>query len=183
MGRIGREPEGVKRHLVIVGLPGAGKTTVGRIVARDLGTQLHDIDATIERRFGIPISEIFAKRGEAEFREHERAETLRALAGDPAVIVPGGGWAAQPGNMDEVGVGAVTVYLKTSPATARQRLAGERVRPLLSGPRSTARTLEELYVERRAYYERCKVTVSTEGKKPSEVANEVLEVASSRGGL
>lgn len=183
MGRIGREPEGVKRHLVLVGLPGAGKTTVGRIVARDLGTQLHDIDATIERRFGIPISEIFATRGEAEFREHERAETLRALAGEPAVIVPGGGWAAQPGNMDEVCVEALTVYLETSPATADERLGGEKVRPLLSGPRSTARSLEELYVERRAYYERCKVTVSTEGKKPSEVANEVLEVASSSGGL
>lgn len=172
----------MKRHLVIVGLPGAGKTTVGRIVARDLGTQLHDVDATIERRFGMPISEIFATRGEAEFREHERTETLRALAGEPAVIVPGAGWAAQPGNMGQVGVEALTVYLKTSPATAHERLAGGEVRPLLTGPRSTARALEELYVERRAYYERCEVTISTDGKDPTEVAGEVLEVASSREG-
>jgi len=171
----------VRRHLVIVGLPGAGKTTVGRIVARDLGMQLHDIDATIERKFGIPIGEIFATCGEAEFRKQERAETLRVLAGEPAVIVPGGGWAAQPGNMDEVGAEALTVYLKTSPATAHERLAGESVRPLLSGPGSD-RVLEDLYAERRAHYERCNATVSTEGKDPVEVASEVLELASSGRG-
>jgi shikimate kinase len=178
MGGIGWGSEEVRRHLVLVGLPGAGKTTVGRIVARDLGVQLYDIDAAIEGKFGIPISEIFGTWGEAEFRKQERAETLRALAGEPSVIVPGGGWAAQPGNLDDVGVEVLTVYLKASPATAHERLVGESLRPLLSGPGS-ARALEDLYTERRAHYERCMVTISTEGKKPTEVASEVLELASS----
>ncbi len=166
----------MKRHVLIVGLPGAGKTTVGRIVAQGLGTQLHDIDAAIERKLGVPISEIFATRGENGFREEERAETLRALSGEPAVIVPGGGWAAQPGNMEEVGSDVLTVYLETSPVTAYERLADEDNRPLLSGPDS-ARVLDDLYAVRKTHYQRCDVTVSTEGKSATEVAGEVLELA------
>jgi shikimate kinase len=171
----------VKQHLVLVGLPGAGKTTVGRLVAHDLGTELHDIDQAIERKLGTTISEVFAAHGEVEFRDQEREETERALDGQPAVIVPGGGWAAQPGNLEVVSTKATTVYLETSPATAHARVAIGDTRPLLSGPDS-ALQLEALYAARRAYYERCSVTVSTEGKTPTDVAKEVIQLALSGEG-
>ena len=87
----------MKRHIVLVGLPGSGKTTVGRLVAEQLHAGFVDVDAIVERREGRPIALIFAEKGEAAFREMERKEMETALASEPAVIAPGGGWAAQPG--------------------------------------------------------------------------------------
>ena len=146
------------------------------MVAASLGTQVHDVDALIEQRSGISISEIFASKGEAEFRALERAETERALQGPPAVIVPGGGWAAQPGNLESVAGKAVTVYLATSPNTAFVRTAATDERPLLVGG-GRAERLESLHDARKPYYERCDATVATDDRTASQVAREVIELA------
>src|SRR5437588_9342018 len=87
----------MKRHVVLVGLPGSGKTTIGRLAAERLHAGFVDIDAIVERREGRPIALIFAEKGEAAFREMERKEMEAALAGEPAVIAPGGGGAAESG--------------------------------------------------------------------------------------
>jgi len=166
----------VKRHVILVGLPGAGKSTVGRLVATSLGTRVHDLDAMIEERSGISISEIFVSKGEAEFRRLERAETVRALQGPPAIIVPGGGWAAQPGNLESVAGKALTVYLATSPETALARTATTDQRPLLAGG-GRAERLESLHDARKSYYERCDATVATDGRTARQVAREVVELA------
>jgi shikimate kinase len=166
----------VKRHVILVGLPGAGKSTVGRLVAAGLRTPFHDVDARIERRLGISIKEIFASQGEAAFRELERQETATLLSGPPAVIVPGGGWAAQEGNLEAVVGRALTVYLATSPATALARLESEDVRPLLARVDREA-TLESMHAARRPFYERCEATIVTDDRSPSQVADEVIELA------
>ena len=90
----------MKRHVLLIGLPGSGKSAVGRLVAEKLQAGFVDIDAIVERREGRPITMIFAEKGEAAFREMERKEVETTLAGEPAVIAPGGGWAAQPGAID-----------------------------------------------------------------------------------
>ena len=77
---------------MLVGLPGSGKTTVGRLVADQLHAGFVDVDAILARREGKPIDVIFGEQGESAFREMERRETEAALANDPAVIAPGGGW-------------------------------------------------------------------------------------------
>ncbi|HYS60296.1 MAG TPA: shikimate kinase, partial [Gemmatimonadales bacterium] len=100
----------MKRHIVLIGLPGSGKTTVGRLVAERLGAGFVDVDAIIERREGRPITLIFAEKGEAAFREMERKEMETALAAEPAVIAPGGGWAAQPGAIDSAKSHALVIY-------------------------------------------------------------------------
>ena len=84
----------MKKHIVLIGLPGSGKTTVGRIVAEALHAGFVDVDAILARREGEPISMIFAEKGEAAFRELERKEMETALGNEAAVIAPGGGWAA-----------------------------------------------------------------------------------------
>src|ERR1041384_5854692 len=91
-----------RRHLVLVGLPGSGKSTVGRLVAKGLPAPLIDIDQLLVRQMGRPVRQIFGMIGEPGFRQMEREAVRAALAGPPSVIVPGGGWAAQPGEMEAV---------------------------------------------------------------------------------
>ena len=79
----------MKQQIVLIGLPGAGKTTVGALVAEKLGCPFVDIDAVIVRRMQMPVSRIFAELGETRFREVERETVNDALAAAPSVIVPG----------------------------------------------------------------------------------------------
>jgi shikimate kinase len=171
----------LSRHLLLVGLPAAGKSTVGQLVAAALGVQLRDIDALIESRSGMGIPQIFTTQGEAVFRSLECAETMRALTGDPMVVVPGGGWAAQPGNLDQAKRRALTVYLHTSPEQAATRTLPQSERPLLSGADVVAK-IREFLAERAAFYEQCDTRVDTDGKTAEEVASEVVEVALGGGG-
>ena len=105
----------MKRHLVLIGLPGAGKSTVGRMLAEKLHTGYVDIDSVLIRKEGKPITMIFAEKGEQAFREMERKEVEAALEHEPAVIVPGGGWAAQPGQLD----GAKSLVFRLSQGARR----------------------------------------------------------------
>ncbi len=79
----------MKRHIVLIGLPGAGKHTVGRLVAEQLHAGFVDIDGILARREGKPITMIFAEKGEGAFRDMERKEMETALANEPAVLAPG----------------------------------------------------------------------------------------------
>src|SRR2546429_2234624 len=86
----------MKRHVMLVGLPGVGKSTVGRLVAEGLDAPLLDIDSILVRQMGMPIAQIFGMVGETRFRAMERDAVNTAQAREPAVIVPGAGWAAEP---------------------------------------------------------------------------------------
>ena len=125
-----------KPHVVFVGLPGAGKTSVGEGVAQALGRAFLDLDREIERREGMPVSQIFGERGEHHFRKLEAQLTgeLREVGG--MIVSPGGGWIAQPGNVELLRPPARIIYLRVRPETAIKRLGAERAtRPLLvTGP-------------------------------------------------
>lgn len=161
---------------MLVGLPGAGKTTVGRLVADCLNLSVYDIDDAIEQNEHTSIREIIETRGEREFRRLERLEAERAITGSPAVVVPGGGWAAEKGNLESVRGRALTVYLKTTPEIAAKRVEKNNDRPLLDSDHPHARMLE-LFDKRRPFYERCDSVVTTDGKTVEEVAAEVAELA------
>ena len=171
----------MKRHVVLVGLPGSGKTTVGRLVAEQLRAGFVDIDAILERREGRPIAMIFAEKGEAAFRDMERKEMETALANEPAVIAPGGGWAAQPGAIDDAKMRALVVYLRTRPETAAQRAAPEGTRPMLRGEDPAAR-MRDLQKEREPFYRAAHAAVDTDRKAPSQVTIEVVRLAQSSAG-
>jgi shikimate kinase len=169
----------MKRHVILIGLPGAGKTTVGALAAVELGTGFVDLDHVIEREQGMSVSEIFALRGEPGFRELEREAAVRVLAGDPQVVAPGGGWSAQPGALESARSRGFIVYLRTEPGVAARRLTEFRSRPLLGGPDPEAR-VRELLSAREAFYLRADAAVSTDGRLPKDVGRDVAMLARSQ---
>ncbi len=171
----------MKRHILLIGLPGSGKTTVGRLVAEKLQVGLVDIDAILNRKEGKPIAMIFAEKGEPAFREMERKEVEAALANQPAVIAPGGGWAAQPGALEAAKPAAFIIYLKTRPETAASRAAPSGTRPMLMGEDPEAQ-MKVLIKDREPFYLKADAKVETDKQTPEQVAAEVLRLAQTSAG-
>ena len=169
------------RPVLLVGLPGAGKTTVGSLVARQLLAEFVDLDELIEQEQGATIREIFSSRGEAAFRALERAAVERVVGGRPVVLAPGGGWAAQPGAMDWALPRCLIVYLRTAPDEAAHRVGDTQTRPLLAGS-DPGQRLRELLAAREEFYQRAEVTVDTDHRSPEDVAVDVVKLARSRAG-
>ena len=165
-------------HLILVGLPGAGKTTVGAALAVRLGWPFLDLDERIEAQTGMRIPEIFAKQGEGAFRELERAATME-LAESPtqSVVAPGGGWIAVPGLVELVRPPSKLIFLQVAPTTAFRRLAASVAdRPLLAGADPLA-ALNGLLAERQAFYLQADHTLSVDSMTPDEVASAILTLA------
>ncbi len=171
----------MKRHIVLIGLPGAGKSTVGRMVAERLHAGFVDIDNLLIRKEGKPIAMIFAEKGEQAFRDMERKEVEAALGNEPAVIAPGGGWAAQPGALDGARSRGYFVYLKSRAEVAAGRAEPSGTRPVLMGDDPLAR-MKELYTARDPFYAKADATVLTEAKSAENVAAEVVKLAQTGAG-
>ena len=171
----------MKKHVVLIGLPGSGKTTVGRLVADQLHAGFVDIDSILIRKEGKPIAMIFAEKGEGAFREMERKEMEGALAHQPAIVASGGGWAAQPGALEAARAAGFIIYLKARPETATARAVPSGTRPVLMGGDSDAQ-MRELLKAREPFYQKADATVETEGKTADQVAGEALQLARNRAG-
>lgn len=169
---------GVVRHLVLVGLPGAGKTTVGRALAKRLGRAFLDIDAELERMFEKPVSRVFAEDGEEAFRSAEAEVSARlAASSEPAVIAPGGGWVVNAVARAHLRLAARIIYLRVPPAEAVRRMGrGIARRPLLASGDAVS-LLQALHERRRqAYEEVAELTVETAGLGRGEVVARVLRL-------
>ena len=170
-----------RSHIVLVGLPGAGKTTVGAIVAARLGAPFQDLDRVIESRTGRSVAQLFAEQGEAAFRALEAGVGAELLAGPPSILAPGGGFFGDQDQRRRTLSQAYAIYLKTSAAVAARRLAGTPDRPLLAGFQPMLR-LRLLLEQREAGYLEAQGHVTTDGRAPETVAAEVLELARTYGG-
>jgi len=169
------------RHIILVGLPGSGKSTVGRLVADALNAPLIDIDLLLMREMAMPVSQIFAMQGEVAFRRMERDAVRAACAREPAVIVPGAGWAAQEGELDAARAGALIVYLKCAPPTAAKRTEEGESRPLLMSPDPLAR-MRELETEREPFYTLADRQVAADNRPAEAVAEHVVRIAREAAG-
>ncbi|MCP2350049.1 shikimate kinase [Nonomuraea roseoviolacea] len=158
---------------VLIGPPGSGKTTLGRLLAERYGVAFRDTDADVEAVAGKPVSDIFVEDGEERFRELEREAVRRALAEHDGVLSLGGGAVLDEGTQALL-AGQPVVYLQVGLADAVQRVGLAAARPLLVlNPRSR---LKKLMEERRPIYERLAVlTVVTDQRAPAELADEIVK--------
>lgn len=170
----------MRRHIVLVGLPGAGKTTVGKLVAEKLQTQVIDIDALVVRKMQMPVSRIFAEHGESKFRVIEAEAMKQAVGSQPAVITPGGGWAAQPGALEEVRGACYIIYLRTMAVTAAKRSA-DYGRPLLMGE-DPVEKMRTLLKERDSFYSQADAELKADVKSAPALADEVVQLAKASAG-
>lgn len=158
---------------VLIGPPGSGKTTLGRMLAERLGVAFRDTDADVEAVAGKPVSDIFVEDGEARFRELEHEAVRRALAEHDGVLSLGGG-AVLDERTQQLLAGHHVVYLSVGLSDAVQRVGLASARPLLVlNPRSQ---LKKLMEERRPVYERlASQTVVTDKRTPDELADEIVK--------
>lgn len=162
---------------MLVGLPGAGKSTIGRRVARLLRRPFVDFDVELERREGQTVSGLFASRGEAAFRKLEVELTVELAKTEPSVWAPGGGWITNPGVTALVRPPGRIIHLKVSPAGAMKRLGSARAsRPLLMESDPGA-VLDRLWASRAALYAAADAEVDTEVVDFQRVAEEVVLLA------
>jgi shikimate kinase len=158
---------------ILIGPPGAGKSTVGPLLAARLGVGFLDTDDRVEAVAGKPVSDIFIEDGEEAFRELERAAVARALADSGGVVAVGGGAVLDPGTQASL-AGRPVVYLETGFATAAKRVGLSQARPLLVGnPRATLKVLLD---QRLPIYERLgRITVLTDDRSAEDIAGEIIQ--------
>ncbi|MBC8090312.1 MAG: shikimate kinase [Phycisphaerae bacterium] len=162
---------------MLVGLPGAGKSTVGRKVARLLRRPFVDFDVELARREGLSIPRLFSERGESAFRQLEVALTEELVRNTPSVWAPGGGWITNPGVVGLVRPPGRIIHLRVSPAGALKRLGSARAsRPLLMDS-DPGVVLDRLWVSRRELYATADGEVDTEVVDFQRVALRVVLLA------
>jgi shikimate kinase len=163
----------VRPVVVLVGPPGAGKTTIAAELGRTLGLPVRDTDTDVERTAGASVSDIFVDQGEPAFRELERHAVAAALLEHDGVLSLGGGAVMDP--LTEAALsGHTVVFLDVGVQAAARRVGFNRERPLLLGnPRAQWLRLME---NRRAVYERvATIRVTTDDRTPSQIGQEIVQ--------
>ena len=155
--------------IVLIGFMGAGKTTVGRLLAGKLGLPFLDSDTVIEERSGRAIREIFADEGEPAFRALEHETIADLLAGPDAVLALGGGAAGHSGTRSML-AGVPVVHLRVSYADAMARVGGDEGRPMLARP-----DVADVFTARQASYSSAAtLTIDTGGRSPEDITADIL---------
>jgi shikimate kinase len=163
----------LKPRVVLVGPMGAGKTTVGDLLAERWGVPARDTDADVEALEGRTISDIFVESGEAHFRDLERKAVAEALTTHDGVLALGGGAVLDPGTRDLL-AGHTVVFLRVGLSDAVKRVGLGSSRPLLLG--NVRGRIKALLDERTPVYESvATLVVDTDGRTPDEVAAEIAE--------
>ena len=163
------------RRVLLVGMMGAGKTTVGSALAARLGVPYLDSDAQVERRTGRTVPELFVERGEAAFRAEEKRALAEAVTSDgPVVVSVAGGAVLDPENRNRLRQAGTVVWLRAPVDTLAARVGAGVGRPLLGDDPAAA--LARLYTERRPLYaELADVVVDVEHLTPHEAVEQILD--------
>jgi len=164
----------MKKNIALVGFMGAGKSAVGKVLAKRLAMDFVDLDAAIEEKEKRSIAQIFEESGEPYFRRIEK-EVVKEFSGkEGQVLACGGGVVMDEENMARLKQSANLVYLKTSPEIILKRTQSYQHRPLLNVP-DPKKKIEELLKIREPFYARADFTVDTSDKEIREIVEEILK--------
>lgn len=169
-----------KRNLIFVGLMGAGKSVIGRLVAQSLSIPFVDTDAEIEKVSRMTIPELFAAYGEAEFRSLETRVIERLLRSGPRVVSTGGGAFIDENTRREIKHGGISVWLKADLDILWERVSKRDNRPLLK-TENPRQTLENLMIQRYPIYAEADLTVQSENVRKDVMVSEVLTAVIAMG--
>lgn len=166
------------KSVILIGYMGAGKTTIGKVLARELGVEFYDLDNYIEDRFHQTVPAIFAEKGEEGFREVERKMLHEVAEFENVVISCGGGTPCFFDNMDYMNTRGETIFLDASPQVLKEHLQmGKTVRPLIQGKseEELIAYIEESLQKRLPYYRKAKHTLKIEVIHTKEQIKDYVE--------
>ena len=170
------------RSVVLVGMMGAGKSSIGRRLALRLGIPFVDADVEIEKAAGMTISDIFAVRGETEFRTGEARVILRLLESGPQVLATGGGAFTNPDTRSAIGAKGISIWLKAEFDVLMKRIRRRHDRPLLKTDDPGA-TLRKLIEERDPVYALADLTVQSREVMHEKIVDEIVGALAGRMGV
>lgn len=164
----------MRQSVFLCGFMGAGKSTVGKLLAEKLQVPFYDTDQMICETAGATVAEIFAG-GEEKFRNYETAQILKFEKLPKGIVALGGGALKESVNLRAIQTTGVLIYLGAEPATLHARLGTSDTRPLLQGQSGDARLkkITQLLAEREIVYKSAHITIATDGKVPSAIAQEI----------
>jgi shikimate kinase len=169
------------RTVTLVGMMGAGKSSIGRRLALRLGIPFVDADVEIEKAAGMTINDIFAVRGEAEFRAGEARVILRLLEGGPQVLATGGGAFTNPDTRTAIAAKGISIWLKVEFDVLMKRIKRRHDRPLLKTADPGA-TLRKLMEERDPVYALADLTVQSREVMHEKIVDEIVSALAGRMG-
>lgn len=172
----------LKKTIALVGMMGAGKSSIGRRLAAKLGVPFRDADAEIETAAGCTITEIFDRYGEAAFRDGERRVIARLLGEAPCVLATGGGAFIDDTLREQIRTGAVSIWLRAPLEILAARVHRRESRPLLrdGDPR---KILAELLAKREPIYAQADIALDSEEGPHAEVVDRIVAALLARGDL
>lgn len=161
------------KPIILTGMMGAGKSSVGKLLAQSLNLKFIDIDAEIEKQEKRTISDIFLQNGESYFRSLEEQIIKKNISSD-SVIALGGGAFENKNTRDFLISNTITIYLKASPQIIYERISNNSLRPLLKDDMSVEK-INEIYNKRMKNYEKAYIHINTDNKNMSDIQKEILE--------
>lgn len=163
----------MKKNLVLLGMMAAGKTTLGKIVAKKQELKFIDIDASIEKKNSMTIKEIFKKKGEKFFRMEEENEILKSLEKNNCVIALGGGAFMNKTVRENILKNAISIWLNVDIKTLNQRVKWNQKRPLLK-EENNQKKITELYAERKNIYKLANHQIACDKLSKKNIAEKII---------
>ena len=165
----------MKKNLVLLGMMGVGKSTLGKIVAKKLGLKFIDTDINIERKFSMKIAEIFRKKGEVFFRSEEEKEILDILEKNNSIISIGGGAFLNKKIREKIMKNAISVWLDLDLKTISKRIRWNKKRPLIDEKNSQTK-INKLYSERKNIYKLAKNKINCEKLSKENIVRKIIKI-------
>lgn len=164
----------MENNIFLIGFMGVGKSTIARLLARELGAELVEMDETIEAEADMTINEIFEKHGETYFRDLESALVARIADKGGAIVSCGGGAVLRPENVENMKKNGKIIFLSATPETIYERVRYSNNRPLLKGNMNVEYIAQLMERRKGAYLEAADRVVSTDGKEKLQVVDEIM---------